>query len=304
MITVFDKFKDITNVDIEAFFTDFQDFVNFDYQNIQNYYTRGTSLDGDVVDKLQELNDFSKEIRNTWNNFSSNLSDTFDFWELLDLYETVDGKISTMLNSQKWFRSNKGLVFDTETEKDYILKQGQTLSNLADEVGYLSPNDDWVDIALRNDLEEEDYTNAGGTKIKIVFQNNLNYKLNSVLDSISGEKIYGKDLQKKLVYENEDLKILSYKNTIIQTYNTLLGLFKGSVPEFLGDGIDKGLIGNNINAIQYPILIRQLVDLFSKDDSFIEFSVDNIFREEDNVFLETSVKSRIGEVLKQTLTLV
>lgn len=304
MISIFDRYKEITNVDIEQFFTDFQSFVNFDYQNIANYYTKGSELDGDVVDRLFELKDFSIKIRNTWNTFKDNLSTTKDFWDLLDTYETVDNKIDTIINSQKWYRSNKGLTFDTETEKDYVLKQHQTLSNLADEVGYLNPNDDWVDIALRNDLTEEDYNIDGGVKIKIVFQNNLNYKLNSVIDSISGEKVYGRDIQKKIEFENEDLKILSYKDTIIQAYNILLKTVKGSVPEFIGDGIDKALVGSNINTIQYPILIRQLADLFSKDDSFIEFSVDRIYREIDHVFIEVSVKTRIGESLNENLTLV
>lgn len=303
-MTVLEKFKEITNIDIESFLFDFQDFVNSDYQNIVNYYTAGVNLNGDVVERLSNLSNTSRNIRDTWNNFYESLSGTLDFWDLLDIYETVDNKISTIINSQKWFRSNKGLIFDSETEKDYVLKQHQTLSNLADEVGYLTPNDDWVNLALRNNLREEDYTSEGGIKIKIVFQNNLNYKLNSVLDSISGEKIYGIDLQKKLIYENNDLGYLSYKDTMEQTFSILLNIVKGSVPEFIGDGIDKALVGSNINSIQYPILIRQLVDIFSKDDSFVEFLIDDIYREIDSVFLKLSVKSRIGEVLKENLTLV
>jgi hypothetical protein len=311
MKNLFERYKDITNIDIEKFFNDFSDFLNFDYQKIVNYYEGSKEpLEKSVVSNLLDLKDKAKDIINSFSLYKEKLSKYYDYWELLDQVESVRTKLDTISNSDKWFRSNKSLYYNNEFEKDYVLKQGQTLSNLADELGYEDPNNDWVEIAQQNSLREDDYDIEGGSLLTITFQNNANLVIQSVIGGVSGEKVYGKDLNRTLSFQDADedgfydLKTESYKNTIFQAYEILIGTFKGSIPEFPNDGINKGLLGGNRNAIQYPVLFRQLANIFSKDDTFKNFQITGISRSQDKLSLDAKAVTRIGEVLEEKLEIV
>lgn len=300
----FDRFKDRTHIDIQQFFTDFVNFFDNYYQNITDYYTIGSELNSDTLIALSNLNTSAKQIKGVFNTLQSILSNYYDNWELLDQFEDCCIKIETVYNSNKWFRANKGLTFDSKTEKTFILRQNQTLTSLADEIGYSDPNNDWVELALRNNLREDDYTEDGGVNLKVVFQNNSEYSLKGVLAPITGQSIYGLDINKKITYVDDDIDTLDNTETRDQAFSILMNLFKGNVPEFIADGIDKGLTGSNINSFQYPIVIRQMSDIFAKDDLFKSVGISNIYREQDNVFMTVSAKTRVGDVLGENLKLV
>lgn len=297
----FENFQNKTGEDIKSFFQDFVDFSDKYYQNLVGYYNDGEELLSATTNALEDLYNNANFFKDVIENYIDALSATYDYWELLDNFETAYQKIETIKNSQKWFRSSKGLNFTGETKKDYILKQNQTLTTVADELGYEIPNDDWVDIALSNRLKEEDYDLNGGAKLKVVFKNNSEYNLTSVIDAVSGEKMYGLDFDKKLEFVDDDIKVLSYKQTILQAFDILLGLIKGDNPEFPNTGLSPDLIGGNNNSFQYPVIFRQLVETFNNDDSFTEFTVDDISQEQDQTFLNTVVKTRLSETLEQNL---
>jgi hypothetical protein len=299
-LTVFERFKQKTGQDIQLFFTDYNFFVDNYYNNIVNYYTNNTQLDELSISKLNDLYNEGVQIRKVLNN-GIEWASYYDDWTLLDNFELTFTKVETILKSQKWFRSNKGLGYSNKVDKDYVLKQGQTLEALSDELGDTSPQNDWIHTAIKNKLQEEDYSINGGAILKVNFSNESDYKLFSVIDNISGEKVYGKDLQKYIQYEDDDLKILEYRDTMQQSLSILVGLIKGSVPEFPQDGIDKSMLGSNINSIQYPSIFRQQANVFAKDDTFKSFSIISINRDQDNIFIEFSVQTRIGEVLTENL---
>ena len=196
-LTASQQFLVVSNIDIDQYFSDFSDFTNNQYQKIVDYYSDNADLEGQVILDLLDLAKRAVQINNTFINYKDRLTNRFDDWELLENFEKTKSSIATIINSQKWFRSTKSLFYDNKFSKDYVLKQFQTLSNLAFELGYSDPNNDWSDIALRNNLKEEDYEIQGGSILKVSFSNNLDYKLNSVLDSFDGEKVYGKDFQKE-----------------------------------------------------------------------------------------------------------
>lgn len=100
----------------------------------------------------------------------------------------------------------------------------------------------------------------------------------------------------------EDFKVLTPQETVQQAFGILIGTNQGSVPEFPADGVDKSIVGQNVNIIQYPVLFRQLSAIFSKDDSFKEFQITSVEIKEDGVFVGLQAKTRIGEVLNQELT--
>ena len=296
----FDRFTSRTGTDIHLFLSNFVDFFDNYYQNIADYYTNNGVLNSITLTKLSDLVSFRDSVRNSFNVNIDILGDLFDMWELLDQFEECSTKIDTALNSQKWFRSNKILGYDNGTEKDHVLGQGETLSLLADDLGYTTPNDDWINVALRNQLREEDYTEEGGNKLKVVFQNNADYKLKGIVGAISGQTMLGRDICKKIQYINNDIYVLSYIDTAFQSLNILMNTFKGSVPEFPDDGIDKRLAGSNINSIQYPVIFRQISKIISKDDSFKSVTLSSITNKDDVIFVNFKIQARTGDEFSET----
>jgi hypothetical protein len=168
--------------------------------------------------------------------------------------------------------------------------------------GSLDTETDSVSMMLANDLSEDKYTTSGGVMFKFSYQNDFKLELNSVVDIITGENVYGKDLDKKIQFIDDDLKILSPKETIEQALYIILTTTRGSIPEFPGDGYDKTLMTNiNRTFTMFPVLFRQLYAVVKKDDTFKSFSLLNIRREEDVLKIDVSVETRLNEVLKFTL---
>jgi len=174
----------------------------------------------------------------------------------------------------------------------------QTLENLSKTVGSVDVENDWIKIALRNDLAEEDYTTEGGNVLSIAFRNKLKINIQSIVDNIDGEKIYGIDINKQITFIDDDLQALSYQDTIKQTVDVLANLRMGHTPEFPLDGVQSKLVvGSNRNSVAYPILFRQLYSTFQKDDTLKSFAVKKIENTEDILEMDFEVETRFGEVV-------
>jgi hypothetical protein len=304
MNTIFDIFKIVTRYDIKSYFDSFASFILSDYQKIVDYYERGSEIPATTLTKLQLLNSQVLQVNDLFSLYSDRLSNsTSDIWELLDYFEMTKVTLSTVTNSSRWMRSTKNVFQSNVVDKDYVLKQGQRFEGLVSELGYTDPTNDWSKVALNNDIIEEDYSFEGGNKLKISFVNDLSFNVNTVIDSISGEKLYGLDLDKAFIFENNDFKVLGYKDTIGQQTGILVGLIKGSVPEFPQDGISKDLVGGNVNAIQYPMLIRQQSEVFEKDGRYKSVAINKLETHVDSLIVELTITTKLDEVLNENLVL-
>lgn len=302
-MTIQEKFKNITGYDISTYFSMFTDFVANYYQNIIDYYSGNGVINQDSILALNKLDSETRKVSNMFDSNSRNMNQTMEFWDLLERFENVKVKVDTIKNSSKWLRSSieKG-NYTGGVSFDYIQSQGEFFENIANKVGYNDPQNQWANIALNNNVIEEDYTKEGGCKMSLALQNNAVVFIDSVVDNLTGKKIYGKDLNKEVLLENGDLKVLSYDDTIRQSFDILLSTTKGSVPQFPLDGIDKSaFVGQNLNSVAFPSIFRQLVQLFRKDDTFKDISILNVIQEEDAMLIELSVKTRLDEILTNTL---
>ncbi len=122
--------------------------------------------------------------------------------------------------------------------------------------------------------------------------------MSGVVDNIdTAEKTYGKDIDRNIAFENDDLIVLSYKDTFFQSMKILMDLRKGDDPAFPERGLDvKNILGGSLAGISYPIIFRQLADNFATDDGFKSFSITDVKRQQDGVYIEFKVESRAGEV--------
>jgi hypothetical protein len=309
-LNVYEKFSKLTNFDIVSYFDSFSAFISENLQDIVAFYSLTTTNPNmQSFTKMANLIKQSKKCLEFFNMYKREFN-TYEFWELLDKVESVLQKLETVDNIGKYLRSSLGKdVFIVGITNELTLTRNTTLeSKVASELGSANPDDDWVDVALSNDLTEEQY---GKTPIILQYTspNTNNNLLNVVLGKLEGEGMYGIDISKKVTFVADlngiwDLKVLSPKETALQSIDTHLNLLRGDNPEFPNDGIQANLfIGNNISSLKLPILFRQLSNVFAKDDTFTSLAIVNAnYSTGDTLNIFVEVQTVVGEVFKNKIT--
>ena len=302
------RFTRITGVDFTQLMSDFVNFNNNLKQDIYDYYGGETKkANGEAFRELDRLRDSFREAI-TVLKLNSEAFKLYEDWELFSDLEDIDTKLLTIFNSSKFLRSGISQGnFSGQPLAEITLKNNQTLENLANNLNASDPQNDWLQIFLNNQLTEEDYTYEGGNLLKVTFQGGDPLFLNSVIDNIdTADKTYGKDLKAKITFDSDedDLKVLTYKETLYQTIEILSELTKGSVPENPNQGIQKSLVvGSTIGSVAFPALFRQLYQNFASDDSFKAFSLTNIEIVGDAIKLNFEVTTKSDEIQEGSLTI-
>jgi len=294
-----DDFESMTSYPLRRLLENYKLFVDYYFQDVVNWYSGQSNKPNSKA--FSALNNLLRESKNASDVFFINRNRliTCDWWELADILEDIWINLESISNVSKYFRSvitqNQ---FNKNIEIQQHLKQKQTLESLAEEVGYQDKINDWSNIALRNDLIEEDYTSDGGNFLNISYQIALEINVYDVFDNLNSDNLYGKDVYKILTFEDNDLKVLEYKDTMTQACEILLNLRKGQNPEFSDHGISSDIVvGSNRSNIQYPVLMRQLFATFSNDDTISFIQVKDLKREGDSLFVTLDILTKKDEVI-------
>lgn len=301
-----EDFYTITGFDAQDFIQRYIDFQNLESQNIINYYS-GTDKFA-RIESFNLMNSLYKEAQRASELFYLNkeaFNSTAD-WNLLEQLDNIRQKLMTLSNINKYLRSsiNKN-QFNNTIEIEIKMKQYDTLESIeSKELKSTFPQNDWVDLALYNDLIEEDYTPQGGVLLRAPTSNFDTTFLNSVLGNLQGENLYGKDLDRKLQFVNDDLKNLTPKETILQAIDILMKLKRGDNPEFPNNGIQASIfVGGNMASFAYASLFRQILDTFAKDDTVSRISIVNISHKEDAINIEYEIQTKYGERFNQVINI-
>lgn len=300
-MNILDKFYKVTNYNLYQYFTDYRTFVDESVQSIISYYKGKTTLTKTAFQQLGNLLIESNKIESIIASLNTSLSSTTEFWDLIDNLSTIKTRLESTLNLAKWMRSSYVYGYENQAKKVYILKQNQTLENLAIELGSNNPNLDWVDIAVSNSLMELDYDRQGGNEL--IVKNADNNKLNttSVVDIMVGDNILGKDLTEKIAITEDDIVSLGTVDTMEQSAGICLTVTKGSVPEFPNLGISKNLVGSAKNTLRASSLMRQVNNNFRTDDSFKSIEMINSRVDGDVAFYDFKIMSRLNNEVNKTL---
>lgn len=304
-----EDFEAVTQFPITDYLTSIQDFLQRDVQNIVGYYSGDLlSLNQSSNNKLLVLITQMQELLNTFH-LNRSAFKNYKWWVLLDNLEQTDTLLLKLNSSSRWLRSSiLNSTFNTNPLVDVKFNQGQTLESVSrDILGSEDWNNTWQDLAHQNDLREEDYTSEAGFLLQANFNYGVNnFKINSIVDNPIDNKVLGIDLQAKLEFDEDeqDLKVLTPEETFLQTINILINLRQGDNPEFPNQGLNPALVvGSNLNSLSYPSVFRSLTALFRGDDTIASFSLDNIQRKSDGVFIDFTVESRLGDLQKTTLNI-
>ena len=142
-------FLNITGYDINNYFNQFVDFVDNYYQNIIDFYSGTANLFSDTIVALENLLQETNTVNELFINYSNELNDNINSWLLLENFENIKIKVSTINNSGKWLRvTSVSGVNNTATNVQEIQKQNETIENLVERTGSLNPEFDWIDAAM------------------------------------------------------------------------------------------------------------------------------------------------------------
>lgn len=265
---------------------------------------------------LGELNKINAQLFLNLNNLIkaaegiSNAINSYDYalhylkdWEIVDYLEDLKCELYRLTKTSKFLRSSKtNDSFSGTIEYVYPLDQGKTLEDVANEaLGSKTYDDDAVEIAARNDLSEVDYNLDGGKNLILqVDLNSANSDITSVVDNITGERVYGLDLNKKLTLIDNDLQVLGYKDTIFQACLILANLMRGDHPEFKSFGRSNS-VGVTQNLAASPTLFREITKVFSSDDTLTNFTINDIQTSNGVTQLKFSVSTRLELIIKQNI---
>ena len=280
---------------LTTFFDRFSSFVDRNYNDIISFYSGKLNvIKKDTVTQIDELikeyDTITELIEINKNRLSSNIS----AWDILETIDEIGVKIQTIKNTPKWLRSSIDIGFSNYQVVDGFLKNNQNLEGLAEQLGSTNKNQDWTNIAVYNQMFEEDYTHEGDKPLKLRVQYLVGTTPVNSVDIMIGENVLGKDLHRDILFSEEDLLSLLPIDTMNQSAEIMLNVFRGGIEEYPNLGVDKTQISSNINSLQYPSLFRQLTEMFRQDDSFKEIQLIDTSLEQDAFFMKFSIISRSG----------
>jgi len=297
------KFEELTKYKLSDFTSSVYKFLKEDYPKIIYFFAGNiNTLDSRILNEHKRL---LKESDIVIQQFKSNAEklETVEFWELLDFIEDLRTKLQTVSKTSKYMRSSR---IDVNSGKglahQYSLGDGQTFEGVSRNI--LQDNDsenDWSKIALTNDLLESGWDLDEGKQVTIYREKLMASPVTTFIDNMIGERVYGIDIDRKITFENNDIKTLSYKDTVFQSADILSGLAKGDIPQYPILGVDKSLyVGSNIGMMSYSAVARELEKSFSTDDLFINFSITDIELIEDAFKLKYSVDTKYKMIVENT----
>lgn len=297
-----DGFNKITGIRVDKYISDYGVFVTKNLGSIVNYYT-GVDTKPDIIafKSLEDLIKRSKIIDEAIM-INSRRFIGAEYWNLVESLDDIKTSLQTADNTSRWVRSTIARGdFNTNAEVDIVLDQDKTIEDLAEESGYIDSDNSWVKIALRNDLDEEDYTLEGGNVLKINMLGRAAIIIDDVIDETSGDNMYGKDIKAVMTYVDDDLETVIGEACMNQCYETLIKLSKGDIPEFREMGMGK-LVGGNMASFSYPTILRQLHRTFYRDSSVESVSISEFRIEEDIVNMDVIIESKFGKFLREGIS--
>lgn len=278
-----DKFKQVTGYDIRSFFQSYVDFVNNYYPLIIDYY-QGGEMNGKSFEALSNLNKQISIIEPLFKLHETTLDD-ISMWDILDMFSEIQTKVLTILNSDRWLRSSR--LDKTKTlQMKRQLKMGETFEIVSNDLEDENPDDDWVNITIPQYIIEEQYINdKGSNNFYINLKTTGNNDIETLVDTLVEKNIQGKDFSTSFVFKNNDIDIVKYEESLKQALDIILKSIAGCIPEHKDYGLPQDYIGSTVNAIQYPVIFKSLMNMFQRDGRWKSCELLDVSRQDDSIFL-------------------
>lgn len=284
---VANEFENITKFALLQYFQDYRDFLQNDYSDVYAYYSGSSeSIDSSKINKINSLLTRSNNLTRTFQTFAGKLGNV-GYWELQqycqDLKDTLEriSKLPKYLRTSKSCRGYKPFIQVSEDVGGM-----RTIQDVADKIGNITEQE----LILNNDLEEENYEIDKLSQITAFVNNQNNVVVTTIMEQPIGQKIYGKDINRKITFSDNDLSVVEYESNIEQKCDVLLGLVRGDIPEF--PALGKNIPISSYSNFNYAELISDLKDNFLQDDMFENIEIVDIDVKNGDIFVTCNIKTK------------
>ena len=300
-----EEFQLLTDFNVSEFLIKVEQFFTNDHPKIVNWYSGSTDQpDSQAFKNLFMMLIESTQCLSIYSEVQTNFDLKFYHFELLEQFENVHVQLTKCLWLSKFLRSTRTRnSYKSKIELDYVMKKYETLEKVQrKQIRNKNFDNDWWELALRNDLSEEDYNHEGGTDLKLPVEYKAGTYLTSVVDNPIGDKMYGIDIKRKLTFSDNDLETLNYNDTVLQSVDIFMETRLGTTPEFPNIGFNESLVtGTTRGTIGLPVLQRQLLNIFRTDDTFTDYKITNLEFNKDAFILEFEINTVRGKALSKTV---
>lgn len=266
------EFENITKFSLLEYLVKYRNFLQNDYSDIYAYYSGNIeTINAEKLNTLSELLSLSNDLIRTFQTFSGKLGNV-GYWELQrycqDLRDTLE-RISKLPKYCRTAKTSRGYKSYVQVSSE--IGGMKTVQDLAEQLGGISESE----LIMNNDLQEQDYEIDKLKEIKALVNNQNDVVVTTILEQPIGRKIYGRDINRKISFTDNDLSIVEYEDNVEQKCLILLELNKGDVPEFPNFGKNLS-VGGLMNKYNYAELILDIRENFEQDDLFESVNIIDI----------------------------
>lgn len=294
------SFQNITKFDLRQYFIDYRDFLTNDFPDVSNYYAGKTeTIDAAKIKRLKDLITRSRNLLQQFSTFATKFSNV-GFWELQqycqDLNETLE-RITKLPKYNRVSKSPRG--YKPYIQASYSVGGMRTMEDVAREIGETTTESELI---LNNDLEEENYDIDKLSNINALVNNTSGVVVDTILETPVGNRVYGRDIQRKIEIEGNDLKIVEWEDNVEQKVEILLMLEHGDIPEMpnLGRAV---IEGSNYRDYNYTELLTDLRNVFYQDDLFAYVGITDVSYKDGDISVNVEVNTKYIYSTTKTITL-
>lgn len=271
METIIIEFQKVTKYPLIDFLTRYRDFMINSFPAINKYFSgESENIENEHLSLLKQITLECKEVLSQFKIFSNKFS-SCGYWELMDYIDDLNNTLEKINKLPKFLRTS----LSKRGYQPYIqiassVGGHRTLEDVANSVKEINQdNTSWIELMLNNDLNESDWEIDGLTPINVLINNKTDIVVTSILDMPIGKRIYGKDINRKITFKDNDLLIVDYESNVEQKSDILLELNRGDVPENILFGKNYELInGVSSKHFAYSELASDIQNNFLQNDLF------------------------------------
>lgn len=293
------QFENITKFALLQYFEDYRDFMQNDFSYISEYYNGDTSsIDASHISNFNALRTKSKTLMQQFINFSHRLSNC-GFWELQEYCQDLNDVLEKITKLPKYYRTSKTV----RGYQPYIQVKSnigglKTVQDLAQEINSEGVSE--ISLIIDNDLQEKDWNIDELSSITAFVNNQTDVVVETILEQPIGNQIYGKDINRKITLENNDLAVKKYEDNVEQKCDILLSLERGNIPEMPNFGKNR-LQGTNMSDYNYTELVKDLQSVFLQNDLFEDIEISDIEYKQGDIFVNCTIKTKYSYSTQKTL---
>lgn len=304
--TIVLEFEKVTKYPLVQFLVKYRNFMLNSYPVINSYFSgQIDSIDNSHLVLLRELTSDCKDVSAQFKNFANKFS-TCGYWELMDYIDELNTNIEKINKLPKFRRTSitkrgyQPYIQVTSTVGGY-----RTMEDVANSIKQINKdNSNWVDLMLGNDMNEDDWEIDKLTAISALVNNQVDVVVTTILDQPIGDRIYGKDIARKITFKSNDLLTVEFQANVEQKCDILLELNRGDVPENMLFGKnDKLITGVNTKTFAYPELVSDIQNNFLQNDLFEYANVTDFSYENGSMTVTVEIKTKYDYKTEKKITI-